>query len=135
MKIRIRMTKGKRGGMMLDYKLGAVESRFADIVWEHEPLSTGELVKLCSEELKWKRTTTYTVLKKLSERGIFQMKDSVVTALVSKEDYYGTQSERFVRETFDGSLPAFIAAFTKRKALSAEEIAEIHRMIDTGGKE
>lgn len=120
---------------MLDYKLGAVESRFADIVWEHEPLSTGELVKLCGEELKWKRTTTYTVLKKLSERGIFQMKDSVVTALVSKEDYYGTQSERFVRETFDGSLPAFIAAFTKRKALSAEEIAEIHRMIDTGGKE
>lgn len=119
---------------MTDYRLGAVESRFADIVWEHEPLSTGELVKLCGEELQWKRTTTYTVLKKLSEYGFFQMENKTVTALVSKENYYGSQSERFVRETFDGSLPAFIAAFTKRKALSEEEIAEIRRMIDGEGE-
>ena len=119
---------------MTDYRLGAVESRFADIVWEHEPLSTGELVKLCSEELQWKRTTTYTVLKKLSEYGFFQMENKTVTALVSKENYYGSQSERFVRETFDGSLPAFIAAFTKQKALSEEEIAEIRRMIDGEGE-
>ncbi len=117
---------------MTDYKLGAVESRFADIVWEHEPLSTAELIKLCGGELQWKRTTTYTVLKKLCEHGIFQMKDSIVTALISKEEYDSTQSERFVRETFDGSLPAFIAAFTKKKSLSAEEIAEIRRMIDPG---
>lgn len=115
---------------MTDYKMGAVESRFADIIWEHEPLSTGELVGLCSEQLQWKRTTTYTVLKKLSEHGIFQMQNKTVTALVSREEYYGSQSERFVRETFDGSLPAFIAAFTKRKALSEEEIAEIRSMID-----
>lgn len=115
---------------MTDYKMGAVESRFADIIWEHEPLSTGELVGLCSEQLQWKRTTTYTVLKKLSEHGIFQMQNKTVTALVSREEYYGSQSERFVRETFDGSLPAFIAAFTKRKALSAEEIADIRSMID-----
>lgn len=127
-------TKKGRGTGMTDYKLGVVESRFADIVWEHEPLSTGELIKLCSEELQWKRTTTYTVLKKLSEHGIFQMKDSIVTALISKEEYESTLSERFVRETFDGSLPAFIAAFTKKKALSAEEIAEIRRMIDAGGE-
>ncbi|MBD5533878.1 MAG: BlaI/MecI/CopY family transcriptional regulator [Lachnospiraceae bacterium] len=119
---------------MTDYKLGAVESKFADIVWEHEPLSTGELVKLCGEELQWKRTTTYTVLKKLSEHGFFQMENKTVTALISKENYYSSQSERFVRETFDGSLPAFIAAFTKRKALSEEEIAEIRRMIDGEGK-
>lgn len=119
---------------MTDYRLGAVESKFADIVWAHEPLSTGELVKLCSEELKWKRTTTYTVLKKLSEHGFFRMENKIVTALISKENYYGSQSERFVRETFDGSLPAFIAAFTKRKALSEEEIAEIRRMIDGEGE-
>lgn len=119
---------------MTDYKLGAVESKFADIVWEHEPLSTGELVKLCGEQLQWKRTTTYTVLKKLSEQGLFQMQNKTVTALVSKEEYYSSQSERFVRETFDGSLPAFIAAFTKRKALSAQEIAEIRRMIGKEGE-
>lgn len=119
---------------MTDYRLGTVESKFADIVWAHEPLSTGELVKLCSEELKWKRTTTYTVLKKLSEHGFFRMENKIVTALISKENYYGSQSERFVRETFDGSLPAFIAAFTKRKALSEEEIAEIRRMIDGEGE-
>ena len=114
---------------MTDYKLGAVESKFADIVWEHEPISTGELVKLCGEELKWKRTTTYTVLKKLSEHGIFQLENKTVSARISREDYYGSQSERFVRDTFDGSLPAFIAAFTRRKTLSTEEIAEIRRMI------
>lgn len=115
---------------MADYQLGVVESKFAEIVWSHAPLSTAELVALCGEELQWKRTTTYTVLKKLGEHGFFQMKDKTVTALISREEYYGSQSERFVRETFDGSLPAFIAAFTKRKALSEEEIAEIRRMID-----
>lgn len=116
---------------MIDCKLGVVESRFADIVWGHEPLSTGELVKLCEAELNWKRTTTYTVLKRLSERGLFQMKDGIVTALIARDDYYAAQSEKFVEETFDGSLPAFIAAFTKRKSLSEEELKEIRRMIDS----
>ncbi len=120
---------------MTDYQLGAVESRFADIVWAHEPLTTGELVRLCDSELHWKRTTTYTVLKKLSGHGIFQMQDKVVSALISREDYYAAQSERFVRETFEGSLPAFFAAFTKRKALTADEIAEIRKMIDAAGGE
>lgn len=116
--------------MKPEYKLGAVESRFADIIWEHEPLTTGELVLLCEKELHWKRTTTYTVLKKLSEHGIFRMQDKMVTSRISREDYYAAQSELFVKETFEGSLPAFIAAFTRRKELTAEEIAEIHKMID-----
>ncbi|MDE6529318.1 MAG: BlaI/MecI/CopY family transcriptional regulator [Lachnospiraceae bacterium] len=117
--------------MKQEYKLGAVESRFADIIWEHEPLTTAELVLLCEKELHWKRTTTYTVLKKLSGHGIFRMQDKMVTSLISREDYYAAQSELFVEETFEGSLPAFIAAFTRRKELTAEEISEIHKMIDT----
>lgn len=116
--------------MKPEYKLGTVESRFADIIWEHEPLTTAELVLLCEKELHWKRTTTYTVLKKLSEHGIFRMQDKMVTSRISREDYYAARSELFVEETFEGSLPAFIAAFTRRKELTAEEIAEIHKMID-----
>lgn len=119
---------------MTDYKLGVVESRFADMIWEHEPLTSNELIQLCSEELNWKRTTTYTVLKKLSEYGFFQMEDRVITSLFSREDYYAAQSERFVEETYEGSLPAFIAAFTKRKSLTTEEIVEIRNMIDNSGE-
>lgn len=119
---------------MTEYKLGVVESHFADIVWSHAPLTTAELVKLCESELHWKRTTTYTVLKKLGERGLFRLEDGVVTALISREDYYAAQSEKFVEETFEGSLPAFLAAFTKRKNLSAQEVAEIRRMIDSYGE-
>ena len=118
----------------MDYKLGPVESRFADIVWSREPLSTGELVRLCAEELHWKRTTTYTVLKKLGEHGFFRLENGTVRALVSREDYYASQSERFVAETFNGSLPAFIAAFARKKALSPQEIDEIRRMIDGCGE-
>lgn len=116
---------------MTDYQLGVVESRFADIIWSHAPLTTGELVRLCERELHWKRTTTYTVLKKLGERGLFRMENGVVTALISREDYYAARSEKFVDETFEGSLPAFIAAFTRRKGLSPREADEIRRMIDT----
>ena len=114
----------------MHYKLGVVESRFADIVWSRAPLSASELVKLCAGELNWKRTTTYTVLKKLGEYGLFRLEKGVVTALVSREDYYASQSERFVAETFNGSLPAFIAAFTRKKALSQQEVDEIRRVID-----
>ena len=118
----------------MEHRLGAVESRFADIVWSHAPVSTGELVQLCAKELHWKRTTTYTVLKKLGEQGLFRLENGTVTALISREDYYAFQSERYVAETFDGSLPAFIAAFTRKKALSREEIDEIKRMIDGWGE-
>ena len=116
---------------MSDYKLGAVESRFADIVWARAPITSGELVKICAVELGWKRTTTYTVLKKLSERGFFKLEDGVVTALISREEHYAEQSEMFVSEIFGGSLPAFFAAFTKRKPISREELEELRRMIDS----
>ena len=120
---------------MTDYILGAVESRFADIVWGNAPMTTAELVKRCAADLAWKRTTTYTVLKKLCEHGFFRMEDGVVTVLTTKEDYDAYRSERYVEESFSGSLPAFLAAFTKNKTLTEEEIAEIRRMIDTAGGE
>ena len=115
---------------MEEFKLGLVESKFAEIIWNHEPLSSRELVRLCQQELEWKKSTTYTVLKKLCERGIFQNNDGIVTSLTSRADFFAMQSERFVEETFDGSLPAFLAAFTKRKNLTAQEIAQIRAMID-----
>jgi len=112
-------------------KLGEVEARFADIIWENEPLSTSELVKICGEKLKWKRTTTYTVLKRLSERGLFQNKESVVTSLISRKEFYAKQSEKFVQETFSGSLPAFLAAFASTKPLSQNDISELKKLIDS----
>lgn len=116
-------------------RLGVVESKFADIVWQHEPLTSRELVNLAFQELGWKKSTTYTVLKKLSDRGIFQNVNGVVTSLISKEELYSMQSEEFVNEAFQGSLPAFIASFTSRKGLSKEEIQQIRELIDSCGKE
>ena len=116
-------------------KLGAVESRFAEIIWRNEPLTSGQLVQLCQQELQWKKPTTYTVLRKLCERGLFQNEGGVVTARISREEFHALQSEKFVEETFEGSLPAFIAAFTTRKSLSAEEISQIRQMIDQYGEE
>jgi predicted transcriptional regulator len=115
---------------MDELKLGLVESKFADIIWSHEPLHSRELVKLCEGELHWKKPTTYTVLRKLCERGIFQNVDGTVTSVISRKDFYAMQSEKFVEETFEGSLPAFLAAFTTRKVLTSEEIAQIRAMID-----
>ena len=120
---------------MNDIKLGMVEAHFADIVWQNEPIATKTLVAICERELEWKRTTTYTVLKKLCERGIFKTENSTVTSLISKNEFYAIQSERFVDETFSGSLPAFIAAFASRKKPTEQELSEIRRMIDSfGGK-
>ena len=116
---------------MAEMKLGAVESRFADIIWQNEPLTTAELISICEKELSWKRTTTYTVLKRLSERGIFQNIDGTVTSLISRDDFYSVQSERFVDETFGGSLPAFLAAFTARKDLTPSELSEIRKLINS----
>ena len=115
---------------MSDFKLGAVESRFADLIWQNEPVTSGNLVKLANETLNWQKSTTYTVLKRLCERGIFQNIGGTVTSLLSKEEFYAVQSEQFVEETFSGSLPAFLAAFTSRKKLSEEEIAELQALID-----
>ena len=115
---------------MDEYKLGVVETQFAELVWENAPIASGELVKLCAQVLEWKKSTTYTVLKKLCERGLFVNRNGTVEVLVSQEAYYAAQSEQFVSETFEGSLPAFIAAFAARKKLSAEEIAKIRQMLD-----
>lgn len=120
---------------MSELKLGAIESRFADIIWQNEPITTALLVALCEKELNWKRTTTYTVLKRLSERKLFKNNNGTVVSLISRKDFYSLQSERFVDETFDGSLPAFFAAFTSRKKLTAKEIADIREMIDSYGEE
>ena len=120
---------------MTDWKLGAVETRFAELIWQNEPLPSGELVKLCEKELNWKKPTTYTVLRKLCEKGIFQNENSVVSARISREAFRANQSEQFVRETYGGSLPAFIAAFTARRSLSAAEAAEIQKLIDAARRE
>ena len=120
---------------MSELQMGAIESRFADMIWQHEPITTTELVKYSEEQLKWKKTTTYTVLKRLCEKGIFQNQKGTVTSIISRKEFYGLQSEKFVDETFDGSLPAFLAAFTTRKALKPEEVDELRRMIESYGKE
>lgn len=115
---------------MADYKLGEVESVFADIIWNNEPLSSRRLAELAEERLKWKRTTTYTILKRLCDRGLFRNEGGKVTSLVSREEFYARQSEMFVEETFHGSLPAFVAAFGRCKKLSDSEIDELQKVID-----
>ena len=116
---------------MDDKKLGLVESKFADIIWSREPLPSGELVMLCERELSWKKPTTYTVLRRLCERGIFCHEGGMVRSLISREEFYAMQSERFVEETFSGSLPSFLAAFTRRRGLSRQEFEEFRKLIDT----
>ena len=111
-------------------KMGNLESRFADLIWEHEPLPSGQLVKMAAEALHWKSSTSYTVLKRLCARGIFQNQNGTVTSLLSRDDFYAMQSEQFVEETFDGSLPAFLTAFGKRKRLSDSEVEELKALID-----
>lgn len=115
---------------MSEYRLGEIETQFADLIWDNEPLASGELVKLASEKLSWKKSTTYTILRRLCEKGIFQNQDGVVTSLISKEELQSVQSEKFVEDTFAGSLPQFLTAFARRKKLSKQEIDEIQRFID-----
>lgn len=111
------------------YRMGAVESRFADIIWENEPVASSELVKLSGEILSWKKSTTYTVLKRLCDKGIFQNNKGTVSSLISKKDFYSVQSEMFVEENFNGSLPAFLSAFISRKGLSHEDVEELRKML------
>ena len=115
---------------MTDYRLGEIEMRFAEIIWQNEPLSSGELVKLCEEKLKWKKSTTYTILHRVCDRELFQNENSIVTSLVSKEEFLAGQSEKFVEDTFEGSLPRFLAAFTTRNKLSEKEIQELQKIIE-----
>ena len=116
---------------MAEIQLGVIEARFADMIWEHEPVTSSELVKLAAEAFIWKRTTTHTVLKRLCDKGLFENNNGTVTSLISRSQFHSLQSRKFVEDTFDGSLPAFIAAFTKNNALTAEEAAEIRKMIDS----
>ena len=115
---------------MSDMHLGVVESRFADIIWANEPISTQELTHQCEQELGWKRTTTYTVIKRLGERGVLKNEDGTILSLVSKEEAQAREINELVEEKFQGSLPAFVAAFTKRRDISNEELDEVQRMID-----
>ena len=115
---------------MGDIYLGEVESRFADIIWNNEPLSSRRLAELALEKLNWKKSTSYAVLKRLCDRGIFRNDNGTVRSVLSKGEYLAIQSESFVEETFDGSLPAFVAAFTSRNRLSPEEIRQLQRLID-----
>lgn len=116
---------------MSDYKMGAAEAKFADLIWENEPLSSGQLSKLGEKALAWKKTTCFTVLKRLCERGIFQNQGGTVTSLISREEFYARNSEAYVEETFGGSLPAFLAAFGTRKKLSDREIDELRKLIES----
>ncbi|MBQ9617237.1 MAG: BlaI/MecI/CopY family transcriptional regulator [Oscillibacter sp.] len=120
---------------MKEITLGEVEARFADIVWNNAPLTSGELVRICERELNWKKPTTYTVLRKLCNKGLFRNVKSTVTARLSRADFYAARSEQFVSDTYGGSLPAFVAAFLSRKPLSDKEADEIRRMIDEYRKE
>lgn len=115
---------------MSELQMGTGERRFAEIIWKNEPISSGDLAKKSEEVLGWKKTTSYTVLKRLCEKGLFQNEKGLVTSLISEEDFYAKQSEQFVSCSFGGSLPAFLAAFTRRKKLSDKELAEIQKMID-----
>ena len=115
---------------MAEIQLGVIEARFADMIWEREPVTSSELVKQAAEVFKWKRTTTHTVLKRLCDKGLFENNKGTVTCRITREQFYSLQSRKFVEDTFQGSLPAFIAAFTSQKRLSREEIREIRGMID-----
>ena len=117
--------------MMIDMELGTVQERFADIVWENEPIGSGELVKICESRLNWKKPTTYTVLRKLCEKGLLQNENGVVSSLISREEFYSAKSEQIVDESYEGSLPAFVAAFISKKKLTGKEVREIQAMIDT----
>ena len=115
---------------MSDIRMGEAESRFAEIIWNNESLPSGQLAKLAEGELNWKKTTSFTVLKRLCDKGIFQNMGGTVTSRISRQEFFALQSEKFVADTFAGSLPAFLAAFTSRKQLSQEEVAQLRRMID-----
>ena len=115
---------------MDEIRLGEVESRFVEMIWEREPIGSGELVNLCEKELSWKKSTTYTVLRRLCQRGILQNCNAVVTSLIKKEEYMAIQSEQVLEDAFEGSLPRFVAAFMSSKKLSRKQIVEIQKLID-----
>lgn len=116
---------------MSELRIGTSEAKFADMIWSNEPISSGDLAKLAYKEFAWKKTTSFTVLKRLCERGLFQNKNGIVSSIVSKETFYARHSEQYVEEAFGGSLPAFLAAFGTGKKLTEKEIDEINKIIDS----
>lgn len=117
------------------YKLGEMEEKFAELIWQHAPVASGELVKLCQEAFSWKRTTTYTMLKRLCQRGIFANEKGTVEARMSREEFQAARGEQFINERFEGSLPLFLAAFSRRRKLGSQDIAELKKLIDACGEE
>jgi len=115
---------------MADIQLGVIEARYADMIWEHEPVTSSELVKLTAVEFHWKRTTAHNVLRRLCDKGLFRNEKGMVTSVISRQEFYTMQSRKFVDDTFEGSLPAFIAAFTQNAPLSPDEAAQIRKIID-----
>lgn len=120
---------------MVNCHLAKTEMKFAEIIWDNEPITSGELVKICNDRLNWKSTTVYTVLRRLCDRGLFRNEKSVVTSLVSKEEFTSQRSKNFVGEMFNGSLPAFLTAFIGGEKLSAQQAEEIKKLIDTYSEE
>ena len=119
---------------MGEIQMGAVESRFADIIWDNEPISSAELARQADKLLGWKKTTSYTVLRRLCDKGIFVNDRGRVTSAISRSEFYSMRSQRFVDETFNGSLPAFLAAFSAGKRLTADEVAQLRRIVDEYGE-
>ena len=115
---------------MSDLRMGPAETRFAEIIWANEPIASGALSRKAEEALNWKKTTSFTVLKRLCERGIFQNQNGIVTSMISKEEFFARHSEQYVEDTFGGSLPAFMAAFSTRKKLTDKEIEEMKNLIE-----
>ena len=120
---------------MFVYIMTETEQEFAQIIWDNEPLGSGQLVKLASEKLNWKKSTTYTVLRKLCENGIFKNEDTVVSAVISQEEYVRRKGEIYLEEHYNGSLPKFVAAFINKKKLKRSEIEELAKMIEEYKKE
>ena len=116
---------------MAEMRMGTAEAKFADIIWNNEPISSSDLAKLANKEFEWKKTTSFTVLKRLCERGLFQNQNGTVTSLISRKEFYARHSEKYVEEAFGGSLPAFLTAFGTRKKLTDKEIDEITKIIDS----
>lgn len=120
---------------MENYKLAQAEKKFAEMIWEREPVPSSELVRLCGEEMNWKKSTTYTVLKKLCQKGIFRNENAVVSAVIGREEFYSLQSRKYVEETFGGSLPRFLTAFCGGRKLSTGEVEEMKRFIEENTRE
>jgi len=114
----------------MDIQLGVIEARYADMIWEHEPVTSSELVKMTAVAFNWKRTTAHNVLRRLIDKGLFQNENGLVTAVISREEFYSRQSRQYVEDTFSGSLPAFIAAFMQDSKLTKEDAEAIRKMID-----